>query len=827
MITFPIDTILPNLRVALASHTNVVLSAQPGAGKTTRVPPSLLNEPWLSGKKILMLEPRRLATQRSAVYMASQINENVGETIGYTMRGDRKVGRNTKIEVVTEGILTRMLQDTPDLPNVGIIIFDEFHERSIHADLGLAFALDVQKHLRPDLRILVMSATLDGVAISALLGGSPVIESEGKIFPVLTHYLNQKSELFIEQQVTSIIVRALKDSEGDILVFLPGQREIRRTETILLEKYKLDDVIVHTLFGEASPKHQQAALSQAPDGKRKVILSTSIAETSLTIDGVRIVVDSGLSRIPMFDPKRGMSGLVTVPVSKASADQRRGRAGRQAPGVCYRIWTEEQHENLPNYLPPEILSADLAPVALELSRWGSPDGKSLSFLDPPPEHHLQQAVTLLEELGAMDSKGNLNKHGNAMADLPVHPRLAHMLIKGKEFQLGAMACDVAALLEERDLLRGTNDADIDLFSRWHALRKHDSRDRFAKERVEAQALRLRQMLNVTDRNMKEEKLGLLLALAYPERVAKRREASGERYQMAGGTGAVLPKSSMLSREEYLAIGDVDGAGSEVKVFLAAPITEDDIRMAFNERIIDSEEVYWDERAKMVVAQKITRLEALELSKTHLKASGELVVKALIQGIRQEGLHVLPWSKDATSMIERCTWLSKQNFLPDDYPKTDADTLLATLEEWLMPYCSGITRLSQLDRLDMSSIVRGMFSYKQLQELDALAPTHLVVPTGSNIPLDYSVGEQPVLAVRLQEMFGETQTPTVAGGRVKVLLHLLSPAHRPLAVTQDLPSFWNNAYPDVRKDMRGRYPKHYWPENPLEAEPTRRAKPRGT
>ena len=806
---------------------NVVLSAEPGAGKTTKAPPSLLNEEWLSGKKILMLEPRRLATQRSASYMASQLKENVGETIGYTMRGDRKVGKNTKIEVVTEGILTRMLQETPDIPDIGIIIFDEFHERSIHADLGLAFTLDVQKHLRQDLRILVMSATLDGVAISLLLGDAPIIESEGRVFPIVTHYLKKTSELFIEQRVISVIVSALKESDGDILVFLPGQREIRRVETLLAEKHNLDDVVVHTLFGEAFPKHQQAALSPALNGRRKVILSTSIAETSLTIDGVRIVIDSGLSRIPMFDPKRGMSGLVTVPVSKASADQRRGRAGRQAPGVCYRLWTEEQHENLPNYLPPEILSADLAPVALELARWGSSDGKSLSFLDPPPEHHLKQARTLLEELGALDAKGSLTKHGKVMADLPVHPRLAHMLLKGKELQLGALACDVAALLEERDLLRGVSDTDIDLFSRWHTLRKGDGRDRFAKERAESQALRLRQMLRVTDTNLKGDKLGLLLALAYPERVAKRREARGERYQLAGGTGAILPKSSMLAREEYLAIGDVDGVGNDVKVFLAAPITEKDIRMAFNEHLIESEEVFWDERQDMVVAQKVTRLEALELSKSHYTASGELVSKAMIEGIALLGLDVLPWTKDAKSLIERCEWLVKIGVIGDDFPGTSEKNLIATLSEWLSPYLSGITRRTQLERLDMNAIIRGMFSYKQLQEIDALAPAHIVVPTGSHIPLDYSVGEQPVLAVRLQEMFGETQTPTVAGGKVKVMLHLLSPAHRPLAVTQDLPSFWKNAYPDVRKDMRGRYPRHYWPDNPLEAEPTRRAKPRGT
>lgn len=781
-----------------------------------------MKESWLNGKKIIMLEPRRLAAQRAASYMAQQINEKAGETIGYRIRGDAKVGTKTRIEVVTEGILTRMIQSEPDLPEVGLLIFDEFHERSIHADLGLALALDVQEQLRNDLRILVMSATLDGIAISSLLGNAPVLQSEGRVFPITTHYMKRIHDGAIEPLVVSAIHQSIKEDDGDVLVFLPGQREIRRVESFLLDKELQENIIVHTLFGEASPKQQQAALATAPNGKRKIILSTSIAETSLTIDGVRVVIDSGLARAPRFDAKRGMSGLVTTQVSQANAEQRQGRAGRQAPGVCYRLWTEQQQMEFPKFLPPEILVSDLAPLALELARWGDADAKRLHFLDAPPEKHFTQAQTLLTQLGAFDSKGKLTTHGKAMAELPVHPRLAHMLLKGKELHLGTMASDVAALLDERDLLRGENDSDIDIASRWHVLQTGKGTSRFALERAQEQSARLRHLLNVRHGKCDEKELGLLLALAYPERVAKRRDTGEGRYQMVSGTGAVLPKKSMLSREEFLAVGDVDGVGSEVKIFLAAPLTEKQIRLAFDEQLTEAEEVHWDEREESVAARKITRLGAMELSVTPLPTSSEKATRAMLDGIRLLGLDALPWTKDAISIRVRNEWLRVNNLTKTSLPNLSNEELLRTLEDWLAPYLTGITRRVHLQKLDMSMIVRAMFSFEQLREVERLAPTHLTVPTGSHIPIDYS-GEQPILAVRLQEMFGETETPTVAGGRVKVLLHLLSPAHRPLAITQDLPSFWKNAYPDVRKDMRGRYPKHYWPENPLEAEPTRRVK----
>jgi len=826
MSTLPVDTILPDLRSAFNSHQNVVLSAEPGAGKTTRVPHALLGEQWLAGKKLIMLEPRRLAAQRAAIYMAEQIGEKIGETVGYRIRGESKVGKRTRIEVVTEGILTRMLQSDPALPDVALVIFDEFHERSIHADLGLALTLDVQEHLRSDLRILVMSATLDGLAVASLLGDAQVVQSAGRAFPVETRYLDSMPAGQIEPAIVSGILRALREESGDLLVFLPGQREIRRVESLLQDKHIPSDVSVHLLFGDASPETQRAALAPSLSGRPKVILSTSVAETSLTIDGVRLVVDSGLARNAQFDPRRGMSGLVTVPVSQASADQRRGRAGRQQPGACYRLWTEQHHNQLPRFARPEILAADLAPLVLELARWGSTNGEGLRFLDPPPATHMAQAQALLRQLGALDSAGKLKRHGRSMADLPIHPRLAHMLIRGKELGLGTLACDVAALLEERDLLRGVKDRDVDLYSRWDALRKGSMRDTFARDRLRSQASRLRLLIDARNDTMHDDRLGVLLALVYPERVAQRRKGSTLRYQLSGGVGAILPKGSMLSREKYIAIADVDGVGNEVKIFLAEPLTEDDINEALGEQIVTSDDIRWDERQEAVVARRVRKLGAIELSEVPLSPSNEAVKARMIEGIRMMGIESLPWTKHAMSIRSRSEWLRASTLVSTEWPDVSDEHLMNTLDAWLGPYLDGIMKRSHLTRLDMSAIVNAIFSYEQLRQLDRLAPTHLTVPTGSRIPVEYAAGSPPVLSVRLQEMFGQMETPTVGGGKLKVILHLLSPARRPLAITQDLPSFWKNAYPDVRKEMRGKYPKHYWPDDPANAEPTKRAKPRG-
>jgi ATP-dependent helicase HrpB len=821
MLSLPIERVLPDLERAFAGDRNVVLTADPGAGKTTRVPIFLLSLPFMAGQRLIMLEPRRLAAQRAAAYMAQQLGEHTGESVGYRIRGDVSVGKATRIEVVTEGILTRMLQSTPDLPGAGLVIFDEFHERSIHADLGLALTLDVQRHLRNDLRILIMSATLDGSAVSDILGQAPVIRSEGKVFPVATHYLTRPAHGQTEALVVSTVMRVLGTDTGDLLVFLPGQREIRRVASQLEGAGLPSDVTVHMLFGDAPSGQQQAALSPASAGKRKVILSTSIAETSITIDGVRVVVDAGLSRIPRFDPRRGMSGLITSRVSKAGADQRRGRAGRQGPGVCYRLWTQEEDLLLSAFNPPEILSSDLAPLALELARWGDPDGRTLSFLDPPPPPHLSQARALLARLGALDREGKLTPHGKAMAGLPLHPRLAHMLIRGNELGLGALACDLAALLEDRDPLRGERDVDIDLQLRLHFLYKEKSGDRSLRERIRIQAGRLRRLLSLEDRETAEDKSGILLALAYPERIGKRRGEEGRQYQLSGGTGAVLPPGSLLARERYLAIGDVEGTGNEVRVYLAAPVSEEELYEAFADELETEDEVVWDEKLESVVARRTTKLGSILLSESGLKPPNVRIRSAMVGGILSLGLDALPWTQNALSLRIRSEWLRQHDLVETDWPDLSEQNLRETLDHWLGPYLEGMTRRAQLQQLDLGNILRGMFSFRQIQEMDRLAPTHLIVPTGSRIRVQYETGERPILSVRIQEMFGEHATPTVGGGRISVLLHLLSPASRPLAVTQDLHSFWKNVYPEVRKEMRGRYPKHYWPENPAEAKPTRK------
>ena len=818
----PIDPILPEVREALRSSRNVILSAAPGAGKTTRVPLALLEADWLRGRKLIMLEPRRLAAQRAARYMASLLGEDVGETVGYRIRGDSRVTRSTRIEVVTEGVLTRILHHQPELPGVGVIIFDEFHERSIHADTGLAFALDVQTHLREDLKILVMSATLDGIAVARVLHNPSVLEIEGRAYAVATRYVQFASDGPVEARVAEVIRRAVQEESGDVLVFLPGQREIRRVEVLLTDGPLPEGVRVHTLYGEAGPEKQEAALAPAPKGQRKVILSTSIAETSLTIDGVRVVVDSGLARSARFDVRRGMSGLVTIPVSRAVADQRRGRAGRQGPGACYRLWTEEQHASLAPYPLPEILVTDLAPLALDLARWGAPQGEGLRFIDPPPAPHLARARQLLQSLDALDEQGRLTQHGRSMAELPVHPRLAHMIIRSEECGAGALACDVAALLEDRDLLRTKGNLDIDLAARWHALHSGNGADRFVRDRVRGEARRLREAVGIGRSDAGEEKLGTVLALAYPERVARRRGSGTGRYQMVSGTGALLPDWSLLAREEFLAIADVDGVGTEVRVFLAASLAKKELLELFAGKLIVQDEVSWDQREEAVVARRIRRLGALPIDEQALTPSDEALQTAMAEGVGHMGLASLPWRKGSESFRQRSEWLRLHHAAPADWPDLSDEHLLRTIPEWLGPFLRRISRRAQLQQLNLEEVLRSRFSIPQARALDRLAPESFTAPTGSKIRLDYS-GPQPVLAVRLQEMFGQTETPTVAEGRAGVLIHLLSPAGRPVAVTQDLSSFWKNVYPEVRKEMRGRYPKHHWPEDPLKAEPTRRVK----
>ena len=819
----PVDDILPRLCTVLSAKRSAVISAAPGAGKTTRVPLALLDQSWLNGGKILMLEPRRLATRRAAEYMAGLLHERPGQTVGYRIRGESKVGKSTRIEVVTEGVLTRMLHDQPELPGVALVIFDEFHERSIHADLGLAFALDVQEHLRPDLRILIMSATLDHVAVADLLGGAEVVQSAGMAYPVETRYVKSSAEGPIEPAICAAIARALHETSGDLLVFLPGQREIRRVAERLAGSDLGPGVHVRLLFGEADPRQQQEALDPSREGTRKIILSTSIAETSLTIDGVRVVVDSGLSRLPRFDARRGMAGLVTVPESIASADQRRGRAGRQAPGVCYRMWSETQEASFPRYTMPEILSTDLMPLALDLALWGDPFGEHLRFLDRPPAGHIARARSVLTGLGALDGQGALTPHGKSIARLGVHPRIAHMILKGAELGSPLQACRLGAILSERDVLRGQTDRDVDLTVRWEAVNAGREVDRGIASRINAESERLLQMVGRREEKKAAADVGMFVALAYPDRIARRKE-SGAGFLLSNGTAATLPPRSNLSHEEFLAVAEVDGIGTSARILLAAPLDRKKLDDAYQDRYVWKEEPFWDEASESALVRRRLMLGELVLEEKRSAASGDDAREAILNAIRTRGLSVLPWSGEALSLEKRSEWLRTHGVVSDEWPRLDEDSLLASLEQWLSPFLGSVSKLSHLRRIDLPKILRSRFSHQQLRELDRLAPERIAIPTGTLAPIDYDTQNQPVLAVKLQEMFGQTSTPTV-GNHIPLVIHLLSPAGRPLAVTQDLQSFWKNAYPEVRKQMRGRYPKHPWPEDPLQATPTKRTKKR--
>jgi ATP-dependent helicase HrpB len=768
-----------------------------------------------------MLEPRRLAAQRAAAYMALQLGERPGATVGYRIRGETRVSPATRIEVVTEGVLTRMLRHAPELPGVSLLIFDEFHERSIHADIGLALALDVQTHLREDLRILVMSATLDGLAVAGLLGGAPVVESAGRSHPVDTRYLPASTGGQIPALVVRTVTSALRNDGGDILVFLPGRGEIHRVASLLEEAGLPSGVRVHTLFGEAPAAVQDAALTPEPAGLRKIVLATSIAETSLTIDGIRIVVDAGLARSSRFDPRRGMAGLVTGPVSQAAADQRRGRAGRQAPGICYRLWTEEHHRSLQQYAPAEILVTDLAPLALDLAAWGAPEGTGLRFLDPPSQANLSQARGLLRQLGALDEQGAMTTHGREMSRLPVHPRLSHMILRGSALGHGPDACALAALLEDRDPLRGEPGADIDLGSRWRVVYTGRPAVGNVHGRILREFRRLMEIAAITGDASAHPPLGLLTALAYPERIARRRDTEIGRYLTAGGTGAVVPERSILSREEFLAVATLDGAGTEARIQSAAPLQREELLSVFAELITSREDVFWDDREEAVVARTVQSIGAVTLSAVKATPSSATLRTALLQGVRRLGLPSLPWNRETESLRARSEWL--RGLLPPDsgWPDLSDEALVGSLESWLAPFLEGISGRSHFQRIRLGEALRGLFSRSQRAELDRLAPVSWTTPAGTAVQLAYTTGMAPVAAVKLQEMFGQSDTPLIGGGRARITMHLLSPAGRPLAVTQDLKSFWLNVYPEVRKEMRGRYPKHIWPEDPLAASPTRR------
>ena len=824
------------LREALHGRGAAVLQAPPGAGKTTRVPLALLEEQWLGGRKIVMLEPRRLAARAAATHMARLLGERVGDTVGYRVRLDTRVGPRTRIEVVTEGVLARMLQDDPALDAIGLVIFDEFHERSLHADVGLAMTLQSRRILRDDLRILVMSATLDGAGVAALLGGAPVITSTGRAFPVATRYAPRRGEQRLEAHVASVVRDVVAREEGDVLVFLPGAAEIHRVASFLEEPPLPAPVRVIPLHGTLSLEQQDAAIAPSPAERRKVVLATSIAETSLTIEGVRVVIDSGVMRVPRFSPRTGMTRLETVRVSRASAEQRRGRAGRTAPGIAYRLWAEHDDAGLVPYGSPEILETDLAPLALMLADAGVTDPQELDWLDPPPAAAHGQARELLVQLAALDQSRRVTPHGRRMAALPMHPRLAHMLLAAPR-ELAGLACDIAALVGERDVLRREGPTvDADLRLRLELLRARGSDhpaaqsipvDRDALRRAREQSREWRTLIGAAGNDAPEqvEQAGLLLALAYPDRIAQRRSAdAGGRFLLRNGAGVALASAQALSGESYIVVAELDDRRPEARIFLAAPLALEEILSTHDSQVIREEIVIWDEATRSVQARRRERLGALVLGDAPLRdADPGRVAAALLDGIRAAGIAALPWSDDAQRLRARIAFMAHQE---PGWPDVSDAGLTESLEEWLGPHLHGLRRFDDLARLDLAELVRGRMEWKQRAALDEGAPTHLVVPTGSRIPVDYSDPESPVLAVRLQEMFGCTDTPRLAGGRVPVTLHLLSPAHRPVQVTRDLAGFWRTTYFEVRKDLRGRYPRHPWPDDPILAPPTSRAKRRG-
>lgn len=837
MSQLPIEEILPALREAFTHHPNVLLTAPPGAGKTTRVPPALLDCSWRQERTLLMLEPRRLAARAAAHRMASNLAEPVGGTVGYRMRLDTNVGPRTRIEVVTEGILTRLLQHDPALSAYAAVLFDEFHERSLQADVGLTLCLETQRLFRPDLRLLVMSATLDCGPVADLLGHAPVIACEGRMFPVVTRYLDHPLSGHLDATVTQIIRRSLSQDQGSLLVFLPGMAEIRRVERKLLDACLGSAIHIAPLHGDLPQAAQDAAIAPAAPGTRKIVLATSIAETSLTIDGIRVVIDAGQLRVPRFDPRSGLTRLETIRVTQDSAEQRRGRAGRLEPGICYRLWTEKEQGSLTARRPPEILEADLAPLVLELALWGTNDPAELSWLTPPPAGAVAQATELLTDLGALSPAGRITPHGTQVAELPLHPRLAHMLIKAAPLGLTALACEMAALLSERDILRGPESRrNADLRLRLDVLHgQHDHAagatvDRAALQRVKRTAdLWKRQLGRRTDARQADDQAdhrapGMLLALAYPDRIAQRQPGHEARYLLANGRGALFPSPDPLGSEPYLAIADLDAGMQWARIDLAAPISIEDIETLSAGNIIESQAVVWDAKTSAVRASRQQRLGALVLSEDALsKPEPALITEALMQGVRQAGLHILAWTPELAQWRARVQFLRRLDGTNSTWPDLSDEALLRTLAEWLGPYLHGITTLDRVTRLDLAQPLRGLLNREQQRQLDRLAPTHVTVPSGSHIRIDYETANFPILAVRLQEMFGRKETPRVAGGRVPLMLHLLSPAKRPVQVTQDLAGFWGTTYQEVRKELRGRYPKHAWPDDPLTAPPTARTK----
>jgi ATP-dependent helicase HrpB len=815
----PIDAVLDDLARTLQAHNATVLVAPPGAGKTTRVPLALLEAPWAKGKKIIVLEPRRIAARASAERMAKTLGERAGETVGYRVRFGSKVSRATRIEVVTEGIFSRQILDDPELNGVAAVLFDEFHERSLDADMGLALARDAQTGLREDLRLLVMSATLDGARVAKLLGDAPVVASEGRAFPVETRYLGRKPDAPLERQMADAIAQALRADPGSVLAFLPGAAEIRRTQTFLSEKIQDASIEIVPLFGALEASVQDRAIAPAPKGQRKVVLATSIAETSLTIEGVRIVVDSGLARVPRYEPDIALTRLETVRASRAAVDQRRGRAGRTEPGLCYRLWDEPQTASLAPFTQPEILSADLSSLALDLAQWGVSDPATLAFLDPPPAPALKEAKSLLRELGALDADGRITAEGQRLRALALPPRLARMIVDSGVHGAAEAASDIAAILTERGLGGDNVDLDvrIDQFRRDRSQRASSARE--LSRRWTSQVAGAAEATGAGDLST-----GVMLAFAFPDRVAKNR-GNGS-FVLANGRGAAVEQTSALARAPYVAVGELTGTAASGRILLAAPITQGEIEARFADNIETTDDISFDASALALRARRKRTLHAITLSEAPLalRASAQ-TAKIFADGLAAAGLDGLPWSKSAKQWRDRVMFLRKAE--GESWPDLSDEALAARRDDWLVPALYDKTALKDVSAGDLSEALSTLLPWDLRTRLEREAPTHFEAPTGTMLAIDYEAEQGPTIAVRLQELFGLMTHPSIAKGAVPLVLELLSPAHRPVQVTRDLPGFWRGSYAAVRSELRGRYPRHPWPEDPASALPTRRVKPRGT
>ncbi len=817
-IDLPVKDIIPDIKKALVKENTLIISAPPGAGKSTLLPLTLFEEPSLKGKKILMLEPRRLAAKTIASRMADLLGETVGKTIGYRVRFESKVGPETKIEVLTEGILTRMLHSDNELSDVGMIIFDEFHERSIHADVALALSRESQEVLRPDLRIVIMSATLDMPKLSELLN-APVLESKGKQYPVEIKYTGAQDMFMMPELAAKTVQTATKEQKGDILVFLPGQGEIKKCEEIL--RKQLSDFSICPLFGQLPQNKQYRAIMPDKNGRRKVVLATSIAETSLTIEGITVVVDCGYSRVSKFDPNSGLNRLETVLITKDAADQRAGRAGRLMPGVCYRMWSKATDLRLQAHRDPEIIDTDLAPLVLDLAQWGITNANQLTWLTPPPAGHLSQASEVLHELEALEDK-QITSHGKEIHQLPCHPRIAHMLLKANEIDLANLATDIAATIEEKDPL--PKDAGIDINLRIEALRRYRTNGNAGGKfgRIEKIASQYRRLFNTAPENsvFDSYETGLLLAYAYPERIASSRPGNNAQFQLANGRLAMAGHKDDLAHEPWLAVAHIDARDGMGKIFMAAPLNPKDLAPMVREK----EVINWDTRKGGLIATNDLRIGSIILRSKPLQSPDEgKLSMAIIGAVKQEGEQLLDFSEAVFQWQSRVISLKKWN--PEqNWPDVDTSNLLSTSEKWLLPYLNNVKTPEQLKKLDLVQILHHYLPYELQEQLDRLAPEKIEVPTGSKIQLKYqSDGSPPKLAVRLQEVFGMLNTPTVNNDKQHVMMHLLSPGFKLVQITKDLNSFWKDAYFEVRKDLRGRYPKHEWPENPLKSNPIRGVK----